>query len=207
MSEDQSINLVFAIGALVLVASVLFSRRIGFGYIIRAVLGWVAIFAVFILIFSYRAELLGVWNKVTGELLGANDQQVVGETLRLRQSADGHFWVNAQVNGTPVRFLVDSGATTTAMTLDTARAANVDIDESGFPVQIITANGRVEAQRGSIQSLQVGPMMAEDFPVVVAEAFGGSNVLGMNFLSAMESWRVERMEMILVPPSSSDDTQ
>ncbi|HEY9092694.1 retropepsin-like aspartic protease family protein [Parasphingorhabdus sp.] len=207
MTEDQSINLVFAIGALVLVASALFSRRIGFGYVVRAILSWIAIFAVFILIFSYKTELLGVWNRVTGELTGANEQKIIGQTLRLRQSADGHFWVNAQVNGTPVRFLIDSGATTTAMTLETARAANVDIDESGFPVYLNTANGMVEAQRGTIQSLRVGPMMAVEFPVVVAEAFGGSNVLGMNFLSAMDSWRVERMEMILEPPSSPSDVQ
>lgn len=153
MTEDQSINLVFAIGALVLVASVLFSRRMSFGYVIRSVLGWIAIFAVFILIFSYRSELLGVWNRVTSELTGINEQKVVGQTLRIRQSADGHFWANAEVNGTPVRFLIDSGATTTAMTLETARAANVDIDEGGFPVHLMTANGSVEAQRGTIQSL------------------------------------------------------
>lgn len=203
MTEDQNINLVFAIGALILVASALFSYRIGFGQIVRAALSWVAIFAIFIVIFSYQKELAGVWTKVTGELTGANEQQVVGRTLRIRQSADGHYWAEAQVNGTPVRFLIDSGATTTAMTLDTARAANVDIDESGFAVQLNTANGIVEAQRGTIQSLRVGPMMAVDFPVVVAEAFGDSNVLGMNFLSAMKSWRVEGMEMILEPPNSN----
>ena len=202
MTEDQNINLVFAIGALVLVASALFSYRVGFGQMVRAALSWVAIFAIFIVIFSYQSELAGVWNKVTGELTGANEQQVVGHTLRLRQSADGHYWADAEVNGKPVRFLIDSGATTTAMTLNTAREADVSIDEGGFPVRLNTANGIVEAQRGTIQSLRVGPMIAMDMPVVVADAFGGANVLGMNFLSAMKSWRVEGMEMILEPPNS-----
>jgi len=204
VTEDQNVNLVFAIGALILVASALFSYRIGFGQIVRTALSWVAIFAIFIVIFSYQKELVGVWHKVTGELTGANEQQVVGNTLRLRQSVDGHYWADAAVNDTPVRFLIDSGATTTAITLKTAQAANIDIDEGGFPIYLNTANGTVEARRGTIQSLQVGPMTAFDFPVVVSEAFGGSNVLGMNFLSAMKSWRVEGMEMILEPPNSSD---
>lgn len=203
MTEDQNINLVFAIGALVLVASALFSRRIGFGEIVRTALSWVAIFAIFIVIFSYRNELTGVWNKVTGELTGANEQQVVGSTLKIRQSPDGHYWADAQVNGMAVRFLIDSGATTTAMTLKTAQAANVDINEGGFPVYLDTANGTVEAQRGTIQMLKVGQMTALDLPIVVAEAFGDSNVLGMNFLSELASWRVEGREMILEPTSQA----
>ncbi|WP_108809997.1 TIGR02281 family clan AA aspartic protease [Sphingorhabdus sp. Alg231-15] len=201
MTEDQNINLVFAIGALVLVASALFSRRIGLGEVVRSVLSWVAIFAIFIVGFSYQKEIVGVWHKVTGEITGANEQQVVGGTLKIRQSPDGHYWADAEVNGMPVRFLIDSGATTTAMTLKTARAANVDINDGGFPTYLNTANGTVEAQRGTIQALRVGPMMALELPVVVAEAFGDSNVLGMNFLSEMKSWRVEGGEMILEPPA------
>ena len=201
MTEDQNINLVFAIGALVLVASALFSRRIGFGELVRNILAWGAIFALFIVGFSYQREILAVWGRVSGEMTGANEQMVVGDTLRIRQSADGHFWVEAKVNTLPVRFLIDSGATTTAMTLRTAEQAGIKISESPFPVVLVTDNGSVEAQRGTIQSLQVGPMVAKDLPVVVAEEFGDSNVIGMNFLSKLGSWRVEGAEMVLEPPA------
>ena len=67
MTEDQNINLLFAIGALVLVGSALFSRRIGFGEIVRNILAWVAIFAIFIVGFSYQQEILAVWTRVSGE--------------------------------------------------------------------------------------------------------------------------------------------
>ena len=203
MTEDQNINLVFAIGALVLVAGALFSRRIGLGEIIRNILAWVAIFALFIVGFSYQREILAVWSRVTGEMSGSNEQAVVGDTLRIRQSADGHFWVDAEVNAEPVRFLIDSGATTTAMTLATAQKAGIDISDSPFPVILSTANGSVQAQRGTIQSLQIGPMLAKDLPVVVAEEFGDSNVIGMNFLSSLRSWRVEGTEMVLEPPTGA----
>ena len=202
MTEDQNINLVFAIGALVLVASVLFSRRIGLGEIFRNILIWIAIFAVFIVGFSYQQEILAVWSRVSGEMTGANKQLVVGDTLRIRQSPDGHFWVDTMVNELPVRFLIDSGATTTAMSLATARNSGVEVNESSFPVILTTANGSVEAQRGNIQALQVGPMIARDLPIVVAAEFGESNVIGMNFLSKLRSWRVEGTEMVLEPPGS-----
>lgn len=203
MTEDQNINLVFAIGALVLVASVLFSRRIGLSEIFRNILIWIAIFAVFIVGFSYQQEILAVWSRVSGEMTGANEQLVVGDTLRIRQSPDGHFWVDTMVNELPVRFLIDSGATTTAMSLATARNSGVEVNESSFPVILTTANGSVEAQRGNIQALQVGPMIARDLPIVVAAEFGESNVIGMNFLSKLRSWRVEGTEMVLEPPSGA----
>jgi aspartyl protease family protein len=203
LTEDQNLNLVFAIGALVLVASALFSRRTRFGELLRTALVWVAIFAVFIVGFSYQNEILAVWNRVSGEVTGANEQLVVGDTLRIRQSADGHFWANTTVNDLPVRFLIDSGATTTAMTLRTAQDAKVEISESPFPVILTTANGSVEAQRGQIQSLQIGSMVAKDLKIVVAEEFGDSNVIGMNFLSQLKSWKVEGNEMILEPPSTA----
>ncbi len=201
MTEDQNLNLIFAIGALVLVGSALFSRRIGLGEMVRSALAWVAIFAVFIVAFTYKDELMGVWYRVAGELTGTSQQTIVGSTLRIKQSADGHFWVNASVNGSPVLFLVDSGATTTAMNLKTARATGVEIDEDGFPSFVSTANGEVEVRRGRIQSLDLDLMATTDFPVIVAEEFGDTNVLGMNFLSAMKSWRVVGQEMVLEPPN------
>ena len=185
-----------------LVASALFSRRMGFGEIVRTALAWVAIFAVFIIGFSYQNEIFAVWNRVSGEVTRANEQFVDGDMLRIRQSADGHFWVNATVNELPVRFLIDSGATTTAMTLQTARDAGIEISESPFPVVLTTANGTVSAQRGTIQALQIGSMVARELPVVVAEEFGDSNVIGMNFLSKLRSWRVEGTEMVLEPQDS-----
>ena len=202
MTEDQNLNLVYAIGMLVLVASALFSRRIGFGEIVRNILIWVAIFAAFIVAFSYKDQLLGVWDHVSGEFTGENDQAIVGNTLRIRQSDDGHFWINAEVNGNQVRFLVDSGATTTAMNLSTATAVRIDVNEIGFPTYVSTANGDVEVRRAKIESLKVGSMRTEDLPIVVAEEFGDTNVLGMNFLSKLDSWRVEGNEMILEPANS-----
>ena len=81
--------------------------------------------------------------------------------------------------------------------------AGIEISKSPFPVVLTTANGSVAAQRGTIQSLQIGNMLSKNLAVVVAEEFGESNVIGMNFLSKLGSWRVAGGEMILEPPSSA----
>jgi len=203
VTDGESINLVWAVGALALVGSALFARRIGFGDLIRMILSWVAIFAVFIVGFTYQNELLTVWNRVTGELLAKQSQQIAGRSLIIKQSGDGHFWVDTLINDRPVRFLIDSGATTTAMAFPMAKATGIEIFDGGFPTILSTANGDVAAKRGTIQKMSVGPLTVENLSVVVAEEFGDSNLLGMNFLSQLKSWRVEGQEMILEPKDSS----
>jgi aspartyl protease family protein len=93
--------------------------------------------------------------------------------------------------------MVDSGATMTAINATTAKEAGVEAD--GYPIILSTANGRVAAKLANVQSLVVGPHKIENHPVVVSESFGDVNLLGMNFLNDMQSWRVEANKMILIP--------
>jgi len=57
--------------------------------------------------------------------LGLDDQKVAGKELRVEMSSDGHFWAKAMINGVPRRMLIDSGATVTAVSVRTAREANI----------------------------------------------------------------------------------
>lgn len=131
--------------------------------------------------------------------VGAPEQTVVGEELRVPMAADGHFWVEVSINGQKRRMLVDSGATITAVPVETAAAAGFDIDASPVPVMIRTANGTVAAQSSRADELRIGNIVARDLGVIVSPAFGNTHVLGMNFLSRLESWRVEGRTLILRP--------
>jgi aspartyl protease family protein len=198
MTENQSLNLLMAVLMLVLVASGLFARRLPVGQMARMLLMWIGIFAFGFLIFSFRHEAKQVWQRVKAEVSPGGSLDSNGE-LRITKGEDGHFWVNAEMNGTKVRLMVDSGATTTALSSETAKSANIEVDQSGFPVIIGTANGNVEAWRARIAKLRVGPIERNDLAVVVATNFGDTNVIGMNFLSSLESWRVEGDTLILNP--------
>src|SRR3954470_15448072 len=99
----------------------------------------------------YQPEL----SRLTGKL-GLDDQQVAGKELRIAMAGDGHFWVKASVNGVERRMLIDSGATLTALSDRTARAAKVDTSASIAPIILQTANGAAPAKGGKVDELKVG---------------------------------------------------
>ena len=141
--------------------------------------------------------------------LGLDSQQVSGEEVRIRISRDGHFWANATINGVERRMLIDSGATITAISAETAQRAAVDKSANLLPVVLQTANGAVQAETGTIGSLVLGNIEARDLNVVISPALGNMDVLGMNFLSQLASWSVQDGTLILVPKkadTSSDPT-
>ncbi|MFL6728001.1 MAG: TIGR02281 family clan AA aspartic protease [Sphingomicrobium sp.] len=131
--------------------------------------------------------------------LGLDDQQVAGSELRVRMSPDGHFWVLASINGVKRRMLIDSGATVTAISLNTARQAKVEAGTALAPVVLQTANGAAPAATGKVGELRVGNIVARNLRIVTAPGLGELDVLGMNFLSKLQSWRVEDRTLILVP--------
>jgi aspartyl protease family protein len=131
--------------------------------------------------------------------LGLDNQQVSGKELRVRMSPDGHFWVVASINGVRRRMLIDSGATVTALSESTVRAAHVDAATGLAPVVLRTANGAAPAETGTIEELRVGNIVARNLKVVTSPGLGDLDVVGMNFLSKLESWRVEGGTLVLVP--------
>ena len=140
-----------------------------------------------------------------GPLADANADvaQISGSETRIALGPDGHFWVRALVNGQSRRFLIDTGATFTTISEDLADAAHVAPAPDSRPVALRTANGMVQARLGRIERLEVGNVLARDTSAVIAPDLGGTNVLGMNFLSHLASWRVEGRILVLTPAASA----
>ena len=135
----------------------------------------------------------------TAAIFKLDHQQVTGKEVRIRMSPDGHFWARVRLNGVERRMLVDSGATVTALSVETARAAGLEPSDGLTPLLITTANGTVRARRATVAQLRLGAISAPDTAVVVSPAFGDMSVLGMNFLSRLKSWRVEEGVLVLEP--------
>lgn len=131
--------------------------------------------------------------------LGLPRQVVEGGETRVPLASDGHYWVSAQVNGTPAKFLVDTGATVTAVSTQTAELAGLEPRRGGMAVRMQTANGPVAASLTSIEELRFGNVAARGLDAVIAPNIGPTNVLGMNLLSRLASWRVEDGVLVLVP--------
>jgi aspartyl protease family protein len=131
--------------------------------------------------------------------LGLDRQEVTGREVRIPMAPDGHFWATATLNGSKRRMLIDSGATVTAISDATAAAASVDRDAAVVPVMLRTASGFAPAYPATVRELRVGNVVARGLKVVISPGLGNLDVLGMNLLSKLQSWRVEGRTLILVP--------
>ena len=184
--------------AILIVAVLLVARRVPIVRLGVRVLAWGVLALLLVTVLNERADV-DPWLGRIAAMLKLEDQRVVGDTTRIRLSPDGHFWVRVKLGGTERRMLVDSGATVTAISTRTAAAAGLEAGGGIVPVLLRTANGTVQAQTATVPELRLGNIVARDLTVVVSPAFGEVNVVGMNFLSKLKSWRVEDDVLILVP--------
>ncbi len=195
---DQAVQFLYLVGVLILVGSGLAVRRMPLAAGLKMFIGWMLIFGAAFVIFTLKDEFLALGNRVLLEARGGvvQESNEKGGEIRIRQSPDGHFWVDAEMNGRPVRFLVDSGATTTSISRATAERAGI-VPSAGFGAMVQTANGVVIVQRGRAERLKVGPIERRDVAVHISEVFGDMNVIGMNFLSSLSGWSVEGRTLVL----------
>jgi aspartyl protease family protein len=199
MDMNDGTTLIWAVVVLVLLIGSLAARRLPFRQVGKMILAWVAIFAGLFVVFSFRPEIKAIWNRVTGELTGAPRQTMQGKVIELTRQDDGHFWLRAQLNGHKADFMVDSGATTTAVNGDTARSAALKLDPVSESVEVSTANGVIKVRTSKVPALTVGDFKVTQHDVVVSDGFGETNVVGMNFLDEFAKWYVEGDIMTLEP--------
>ena len=131
--------------------------------------------------------------------IGLPEQVVSGGETRIPLSPDGHYWVRARVNGVEGNFMIDTGATLTAISAPLAEKAGLEPRRGGIPILLGTANGTVQAHVTTIDSLELGNIRASGTDAAVAESFGDFNVIGMNVLARLDEWRVKDGTLILVP--------
>ncbi len=131
--------------------------------------------------------------------IGMPEQVVAGGETRVLLGPDGHYWLSAEVNGVPANFLVDTGATLTAISESVAERAGLEPRRGGIPIMLNTANGTITAHMATVDSLTFGNVEASGIDAVIAPNFGETNVIGMNVLARLGSWRVEEGELVLVP--------
>jgi len=198
--SDTTGNVIFYVLLLVLPLSALFARRLPLGRVAIMALAWIGIFATGLVVVGIVKQNQWLISG-TRTLFYGPDQSVVGSEVRIPMADDGHFWAHATINGVERVMLVDSGATVTALSTTTAANARIDLDGMAQPAVVSTANGNVTGKSATIASLKVGGITATDLPTIVAPEFGDQDVLGMNFLSRLKSWRVEGKTLILTPNS------
>ncbi|HZF41900.1 MAG TPA: TIGR02281 family clan AA aspartic protease [Sphingomonadaceae bacterium] len=117
--------------------------------------------------------------------------------LAIDRAPDGHFYADGTVNGTALRFLVDTGASTVALGRDEARRLGLFVADGDFTATALTAGGTVRVAPVTIPRMTVGPITATDVAGSVVDTPTLPPLLGQSFLSNLRdvTIRENRMEL------------
>ena len=194
MTNDMMLGGLYLLMAAMLVLGTLMTRREPAAKMITMALAWVAIFGAGFILFTFRDNLGWVAQRLKAEAVGTPVEE--GKETRIPMAIDGHFWVDAKVNGHDVRFLVDSGATMTTIDRRTAQALGVQISPRRDQY-VRTGNGIVRVASGQADALTVGGITRRGVGLEITDN-DDLNVLGMNYLSSLSRWGVEGRWLVLV---------
>jgi aspartyl protease family protein len=194
MTNDVMLGGLYLLMAAMLVLGTLMTRREPAARMITSALAWIAIFGAGFVLFTFRDNLGWVAQRLKAEAVGTPVEQ--GHETRIPMAIDGHFWVDAKLNGHDVKFLVDSGATTTTIDRQTAKYAGIQVS-ARRDQYVRTGNGIVQVASARAGELTVGGITRHDVGLEIADN-DDLNVLGMNYLSTLSRWGVEGRWLVLV---------
>jgi aspartyl protease family protein len=138
---------------------------------------------------------VAVWSGGSGQGQADSDVDLGSGAITLQRESDGHFYADVQVNGAPVRFVVDTGASGIALSRDDAQRAGLLLDNE---VEMIGsgASGPVYGQYVQLDRVNLGIKEVRDIPAVVLDG-GEESLLGQSFLSQFDSVKIEDDRMVL----------
>lgn len=140
---------------------------------------------------------VGLWGDIRNTVR-PGIATVTGENqITLDRAMDGHYYLTAQVNGTPVDFVVDTGASGIVLTEMDAKAAGIDIANLAYIGRAMTANGEVRTAPVTLDSLTVGPLQDRAVRATVNEGVMDRSLLGMEYLQRFTSVQITGGAMVL----------
>lgn len=113
-----------------------------------------------------------------------------GRTAELRKEGDGHYYATAYVNGFPLHFMVDTGASVIALTKRDAQRIGLNTDALPRNANVSTASGHVQAQTAMLETVKIERVEVSHVQAVVIDDGLEQSLLGMSFMNALHDWNV-----------------
>jgi len=121
-----------------------------------------------------------------------------GRTLTLDSGRDAHFEATARIDGRPIDFIVDTGATLVILRESDAARAGIRPSRADYTATVSTANGKIKAAPATLDRVEVGGIIVYDVrALVLPDEALWRNLLGMSFLSRLKRYEVANGRMVL----------
>jgi aspartyl protease family protein len=185
-------------GILALASSgLVYARGLKASVIARNISIWVAVVAVLAVGYAYRGELMEAGRRVRAELVPAYAVRTGAHEMVLTQGEGGQFYVMGKVNGAPLRFVIDTGASDIVLSPDDAKRVGVPVETLDFARAYETANGVGRGAGWRAERLEVGPVAFKDIEVSINGAPMSASLLGMTFLRRLDSFEFRGNQLVL----------
>lgn len=188
-----------------------FPRLVYLVILLTAVVGWVLAenrqslgkttrsLLVWGLIFIGIMAGYGLWGDIRNDIAPRQTVLEDGAGVAVPRGEDGHFHLVLEVNGVPVEFLVDTGATDIVLTLEDAERVGLDPDDLAFLGRARTANGVVETAFATVDTISLGPVRFDRVGVAVNGGEMDGSLLGMAFLNRFSRLEISDNRLVLEP--------
>ena len=154
--------------------------------------------AAWALIFAGCIAAYGLWGDIAQTV--RPQQTVFAEENRIvvPRSPNGHYFIQAEVNGAPLRFVLDTGATSLVLTKSDATAAGLDPDTLQYFSRAMTANGEVRTAPVRLDTITLGSVTDTDVPAVVNEGEMSQSLMGMTYLQRWGTLQISDNTLTLI---------
>jgi aspartyl protease family protein len=195
-SWDVARGLPMGIILLLMVARLSASTR-PLGPMARQLAVFLAFGTVLVVGYSYKDDLNGVFGRALGTIVPSRGVQVAPGMMRFTADESGQFAIDATVNGVAVHFLMDTGASGIALSRRDASRLGFDPKILGYSGMFSTANGMTRAAPVTLDSIEIGPLSADNVPAWVNEGDLDQSLLGMSYLSTLGRIEIRGDTLIL----------
>lgn len=193
--KEDSGRIVYEIFVIFIVSSGLASGKIRQNLKYLAI--WAAIFLIMMTGYCYRHEISAIKDKVLSEIIPAKGFRKTQNSISFPVSSDGHFYIRAEVNGLPITFLVDTGASHIVLSPHDAGKLGIKKDSLRFDRFYETANGIVRGSSIRITDFRAGTIHLKEIGASVNEVEMRNSLLGMTFFRRMKGYEVKNNVLTL----------
>ncbi len=191
LSGDDKFNIFYMLFLLVLIGSSVIVRfRNKPLRFFKGMLIWIAIILGLVLLSSYHNNLIDLKDRLMGELNPSRAASNDDGSISFRMSEDGHYHIQAEVNGHSVDFLLDTGASDVVLSLKTAERIGINIKDLRFTKTYNTANGKISGAPVILDTITTGTITMHGVTASVNNSELEKPLLGMSFLTKLKGYEV-----------------
>jgi aspartyl protease family protein len=172
-------------------------RNIPFSKLIKALIAWSLVALVFVALYSYRFEFSALKDRILGEINPSSARVSESGKLVINISQDGHFYLDVTINRTPVRFMIDTGASDIMLNKNDAARIGIKLKELNFTKAYQTANGTSFGASVTLDELELSGIKFHEIGASVNDANMGTSLLGMSFLRKFKRYEFYQDQLLL----------